>query len=480
MRYTKSGWIVALVSLLIIVPFLVNATDISYTSKSPEALKFLMEGIEKSDGIQVQEARDLLQKALAVDPECAIAYYYLAGTTTTNEEYAKTLRKAVELAPKASEPERVMIQAAQAGLDGNADRVHRLLVRLVELVPTSPRAHVLLGYNLRGRQELAASEKEYRKAIELDPTHAPAFNALAYTLADLGRYPEAIDMLKKYSALRPKDPNPHDSMAEIYLWMGDHPNSIAEYNASLTLDPKFSGSIFGLGHNYVLMGQFDNARAAYDSWLKQAKDYGDSSAVYGWRALSYIHEGKPSEAVKTWQDEDAFGKGHNDVAIQLDGHNNLARWYRETGDYDKALAEIQTVRDLAKDPGITKGVRDFYLRSAVAGEAIACAYKGESVDAQAKMTELEKLAESDKSRDMTYALNYVRGEIALGKNDCTAALATFDKADPFSVHVKYHMAKCYEKQGKTKDAGKIYGWISKWNRNSFDLAMTRPDALKKT
>jgi tetratricopeptide (TPR) repeat protein len=481
MRITKLHLIVSVVLLVIvtILPLHTTAKEIPFTAKTPEVITLLLQGLEKSDGLQFREARDLFQKAIATDPECAIAYYFLATSANSNEEYLAAFRKAVELAPKASEPEQVLIQIAQAGINGKPNEVAELTKKLVALVPESPRAHSYLSNNLRARKEYAGAEAESRKAIELDPKYAPAYNDLAYILADLGRYPEAIDALKKYSALRPTDPNPHDSMAEIYLWMGDHKNSIAEYGSSLALDPKFSGSIYGLGNNYVLMGQYDKAREAYDSWLKQAKDFNDTALVFTWRAVSYIHEGKPDDVIKTWLSENAFAIAHQDPYGQLDAHLNLANFYQEIGNYAQSLDECLKTCDLAQDSTIPTNIQVGYLRSAIGIEAVVLACQGKPAEAQVKITELKKITEPDMTPTLSQFIHLIQGEVAFYSNDITTALAEFAQADPQNAEGKYLVAECYEKQGKTKEAKELYTWITKWNRNGYDLGVTRPKALKK-
>ena len=274
----KIPWLVTMIILSMAASGLgQSADDITFTTQSPEALQYFLSGLDLTDNFRYADAAVMFEKAVKADPDFAIAYDYWAATATSTEDYLTRLNKAIELAPKASEPERLTILADQALNDNKPELARENFRKLVELFPNGKRAHLYYASFLGGRQEYADAEKEYNRAISIDPGFAVAYNQLSYLLAYMGKYPEAIKALQKYAELRPQEPNPHDSMGEIYLWMGDYDNSMKEYGNALKIDPNFTPSIVGIGHNLVFKGEFENARAKYNEMPAHAKSVGDTT-----------------------------------------------------------------------------------------------------------------------------------------------------------------------------------------------------------
>ena len=112
----------------------------------------------------------LFEQAAAKDPAFALAQVGLANNSGTAKEFFAATAKAVELSAKASEPERLVICALDAGAKGEPARQQDCLTKLVQAVPDDERAHNQLGQFLFGRQDYAAAIAEYKKAT----THQPA------------------------------------------------------------------------------------------------------------------------------------------------------------------------------------------------------------------------------------------------------------------------------------------------------------------
>ncbi len=365
----RSSVLMLLTALIFVSQSLIaQAQDFNFTCKTPEALKYLQQGIEKNDAFAFNEANALFEKAIKADPECAIAYYFSSLTSTNNEAFLKKLNKAVELSVNASEPEHVLILAQKNATDGRADLARGHFDQLIGFLPESPRAHYYYGGFLYGMGDWANAEKQLRKSTEINPDYALAFNMLAYTLSNQGKYQEAIDALKRYAELRPNEANPHDSMGEIYLWMDDHNNSIGAYAKSLEKDPKFTLSLLGIGHNYLFMGDFEKARQHYDKYMAQAQSVADTNTAYYWKATSYSHEKKYTKSIVVLKEQLKFARAHKDIYTEIGIHGLMAEIYREIGDLDNALREARKEHSMAQKPEIDKGLgRWIYSRCGLHG-----------------------------------------------------------------------------------------------------------------
>jgi tetratricopeptide (TPR) repeat protein len=118
---------------------------IPITTKSEEARKEFLLGRDLSEKLQAQESIEHFQKAVAIDPEFASAELALANSAPTAKDFFDHLNKAVALADKTSEGERILILANQAGSNGEVVKQKEYFEKLVSMFPNDERAHFNLG-----------------------------------------------------------------------------------------------------------------------------------------------------------------------------------------------------------------------------------------------------------------------------------------------------------------------------------------------
>ena len=99
---------------------------IPVTTKSEDARKEFLQGRELSEKLLAQDSVQHFDRAIALDPEFASAELAPANAAGTAKEFFEHLNKAVALADKASEGERLLILANQAGANGDADQAEGL------------------------------------------------------------------------------------------------------------------------------------------------------------------------------------------------------------------------------------------------------------------------------------------------------------------------------------------------------------------
>src|SRR6185295_20062327 len=198
------------------------------TTKSEDARKEFLQGRELSEKLLAQDSVQHFDKTIALDPEFAYAELARANAAGTAKEFFEHLNKAVALADKASEGERLLILANQAGANGEAVKQKEYLEKLVAAYPNDERAHFNLGAFEFGQQDYSQAIEHLKKAPELAPNYSPAYNMLGYAYRQAGDYANAEQAFKKYIELIPNDPNPYDSYAELLLKMGKFPESIEQ------------------------------------------------------------------------------------------------------------------------------------------------------------------------------------------------------------------------------------------------------------
>src|ERR1043165_3160527 len=97
-----------------------EADEVPVTTSSDEARTFYQRGRVLADQLRTHDARQQFEQAVAKDSGFALAHYDLALNAGSPREAVTQLDRAVALSSKASDSERLMILALQAGNTGTA------------------------------------------------------------------------------------------------------------------------------------------------------------------------------------------------------------------------------------------------------------------------------------------------------------------------------------------------------------------------
>src|SRR5512134_128931 len=260
---------------------------IPVTTASAEARAEFLQGRDLSEKLRITDSIAHFQKAASLDPNFALAELNLANTAPTGKEFFEHLDKAVSLADKASNGERLLILATQAGANGNPSKQKEYLDQLVAAYPNDERAHFNLGGYYFGQQEFAQAIEHYRKATEIAPTYSTAWNILGYAYRQNVDYPNAENAFQKYIALIPGDPNPYDSYAELLLKEGKFDDSITQYRKALAIDPNFLNAHQGIAADLMYLGKPREAAAELANITKKARTDGERRLALF--ALTVLH-----------------------------------------------------------------------------------------------------------------------------------------------------------------------------------------------
>ena len=117
------------------------------TTSSDEARTLYTQGRALAEQLKAHDARKLFEQAVAKDPSFALAHYSLALSSATTKDFFQHLNRAVALSDKASEGERLMILAAQAGSNADPTKALAYAEELVAKYPQDERAHFILAGN---------------------------------------------------------------------------------------------------------------------------------------------------------------------------------------------------------------------------------------------------------------------------------------------------------------------------------------------
>jgi tetratricopeptide (TPR) repeat protein len=138
---------------------------------SPEAYALYNEGLRAYYGYDAPAAYRLMTAALERDSSFAMAAYYsweigrwLGDEPATRQAFERAKR----LAPRAIERERLLIQAATAGLDAPVSVAVAIAETLTVRYPTDPDGQILLGQLRYNQGDWPGSIAAYQRAVAID------------------------------------------------------------------------------------------------------------------------------------------------------------------------------------------------------------------------------------------------------------------------------------------------------------------------
>jgi tetratricopeptide (TPR) repeat protein len=452
---------------------------IPVTSSSEDAKKEFLQGRDLAEKLQAQDSLQHFDKAISLDPNFASAELARANSSQTTKEFFDHLNKAASLADKASEGERLLIQATQAGANAEAAKQKELLDQLVAAFPNDERAHFLLGGYFFGQQDFTSAIEHYKKATEIAPGYSPAYNILGYAYRQNGDYTNAEQAFKKYIELIPNDPNPYDSYAELLLKMGKFEDSITQYRKALSIDPNFVNSHSGIAAALTYMGKPDDANKELQVISDKARSDGDRrTALFGMTVVD-VDGGQLDKAIADVDKQYALGEKIGDTAQMSGDLVQKGTILVEAGRYDEAKEQFDRALKMTQDSNLSQQVKDnatlFHHYNLV---TVAVGRK-DLATAKAEAEEFRKGAEASKSPNQMRQAHELAGMIALAEKDYDKAIAELQQANQQNPQDLYRLAQAFEGKGDSAKARDFYAKAASFNSlPQMNYAFIRTKAQK--
>ena len=452
---------------------------IAVTTSSEEARKEYLQGRDVQEKLQIQDSIQHFDKAISLDANFALAELNRANVSPTGKEFFDHLKKAVALADKASNGEKLLILATEAGANGNAAKQKDLLEQLVAAYPNDERAHFNLGGYYFGQQDFPQAIDHYKKATELAPTYSGAFNILGYAYRQSGDNASAEGAFKKYIELIPNDPNPYDSLAELYLKMGRFDESIVQYRKALGIDPNFINSHQGIASALMYQGKPDEAAAELQKLTDKARSDAERRTALFALTVVEADNGKLDAALKEVDKQYALGEKTNDVGgmtgdLQLKGNILL-----EMGKPDEAKAAFERIVKMTDESSLSQEIKDntkLFHHYNMTRVALA---KKDMATAKSEADAFKKGTESLKNPFQTKQAHELMGMIALEAKDFDAALAELQQSNLQNPYDLYRICQAYQGKGDLGKAKEFCTKAATFNSlPALNLAFIRTKAAK--
>jgi tetratricopeptide (TPR) repeat protein len=445
------------------------------TTASAEARQHYTTGLDLFDKLRVADARGHFALAAARDPDFALAQYYLALSATTTKEFFERLNRAVALASHASEGERLIILALQAGANADPEKQVGYYEQLVAGYPNDPRGHFLLGFARSGQQAYDQAIAEFTRATALDSNFSPAYNGLGYAYRPLGRYDDAERAFKRYIALIPSEPNPYDSYAELLLKTGRHARSIEMYQKALTLDPHFNSSRAGIAANLMYQEKYPAARAEAQKLVKSARDDGERRAAFLTVAIVELDAGHADRALQQLGSRYAVAKRGKDVAAMVQDATLIGDVELEARQPVQAARQYQQALQMTQASKLSDELKGDARIEQHAHLARVALKRGDLKAAKRETQAYVDSASHGTHPDRVREGHELAGLVALTSRDFAGAQTHLAQANQQDPYVLFAMARAYEGTGDKAKARDMYARVAGFN----ELPTLRSAAVRR-
>jgi len=245
-----------------------NATD------NPEAFDLYLQARNYLDRPHtvpnLVTAASLFERALAIDPEFALAYAGLCdthiqrfeetGDTAFVQPAERNCNKALSLDTRLAE-----VHTALGGLHavgGSFGAAEDSFLAAIAIDPRAVDARAGLGDVYLEQGKVAEAEAQYILAIELLPANWLGYSKFARFLQLQQRYDESINNYRRAIELAPANANGYNNLGVVYYMLGDFKSAADNYRRSLEIQPD-GAAYSNTGVMYYYAGDFPVAEEMF-------------------------------------------------------------------------------------------------------------------------------------------------------------------------------------------------------------------------
>jgi tetratricopeptide (TPR) repeat protein len=384
-----------------------------------------------------------------------MAHYQLATNAATAKDFFAHLHEAVALADRASEGERLMILALEAGGNANPAKALEYQQELVAKYPNDERARFLLGGAWFGQQDYDKAIEQYRKATEINPGYSPAYNLLGYAYRQVEQYSEAEAAFKKYIELIPGDPNPYDSYAELLMKTGRFDESIAQYRKALSVNEHFTPSKVGIAMNLMLQGKHAEGAKVMDALYSAARDDGDRRNALFTKGVILVDAGRTDAALAEIEKEYRLDAKLGDSANMSGDAQLLGEILLDAGRTDLAAKKFWQALALVEKSSLSDEIKQDTRLAGRYNDARIALAKWDLAKAKAEAKAYEEGARARRNTFRIRQAHELMGSIAMAEKQYDAALAHFAQANQQDPQVIYRTALAHQAKGNAARAKEL-------------------------
>ena len=429
------------------------------TTPSLEALRALSIGRDAMADGNNAAAVSWLQRAIANDPNFALAYgglfaaYGNLGESKLAQENAK---KAYELRGEISERERLGIEAIYYwGVTGDLEKARDAYELLLRTYPRDSGAHFNLGNIYQGLGQLDEGLTQARESFRLEPNSGLDYSYLIYSLTILNRFQEAGEIETEALAKFP-DLYPLRAWRYILAFLQNDTKTMAEQIRWATGKKGIEDVLLGYDSEVLaLQGQLRKSREQSRRAVVSANEADETETAAGYRANSALQEalfGNRDDARKS-----VLGANRHSDSRDLQYATGLV--LALVGDTEKSQSIAE---NLAKSFPEDTTVRFNYLPTLHAQLALNRGDTAGAVESLQMTSSRELMIPGGPTIDLVMLPVFVRGKAYLKAHQGSEAAVEFQKIldrqgllafSPIRALANLYLARAYAMQSDSLAGG---------------------------
>jgi len=423
-----------------------------------------------------REAIQLLQQAIQIDPEFAMAHarigYAYAVTWNLAEQAKPHLERAYKLSHRLNPKDRLLIEAWYSIANLDYPRAIDALRKVIRLEPLEVEAYLRAGNLLRGEERMEEAAAVLQQGLAVDPSSAELHIALSGVRADQERHDQAIENAKRAAALTPTDANAFDHLGIVSQWAGRFDEAHQAYNKAAELDPKSERPPLHLGNLYFQSGRYKEAIQQFQKYIALAPSNLERGRAWGriawvhWKQRNYAQAEAAAKRERELVPNAVF---HSIVlALHKGDRKSVEKWATEIDKYNNTSRGARTSRRYGE-----------FFKGYIALE---------SGDANRALDHFKKALQHRPAIWSTDSYEDCLADAYLKLGRLPEAIAEYKRVlsrHPRSALARFHLAEALKRNGETSAAATEYHQFAKTWKNAdpaipeLRAALARPSPMLK-
>jgi len=237
------------------------------TTSAPEAYKHYSEGRQLHQQGKFRESIQAMEKAVALDPEFAMAYRSMAQSNWNMGYYseAKNLfEQALQLKDRLSTKEHLVIQGDfYKQSEKTFEKAIEAFDTLMKLYPENSLWAINLGILYFKLEEWQMAIEMYELSRQIGDAPFLSHSNLAGAYEAIGMYDKAKEILESYLANYPDNATIRRELAEHYFSLGENDLAFVEVEKAFSLEANHYMNFLAKGSIYQFKDELDKAENEY-------------------------------------------------------------------------------------------------------------------------------------------------------------------------------------------------------------------------
>lgn len=232
-----------------------------FAAEHPSAYRAFVGALDYWVNYDFRDAERLLRAALELQPDYAMAAYYLAWNLIVQDRYDESLQylsTALE-SDDISERDRNYLEALSLYINNDLDSAAHAYQQLTDAFPSDTEARTLHAEVLSLLEDYDAALASFRALSQIEPEVHTGWSGIAYVNVQMGNYADAMPAIDKFARIAPDNPNVYVLRGDANSAQGDLTAAKDDYRLAIEKGPDLQEAVVSLGRTDYLLGDIDAA-----------------------------------------------------------------------------------------------------------------------------------------------------------------------------------------------------------------------------